>query len=318
MLTTPAFAQSEFDIMKRESLSNLEEQKNDPQALGFRLLGKLQNQWPASDPRYAQTIDEEIAGVKAVSLADVKNFYRDFYGANHGELAVVGDFDADALSKQLEARLGGWASKATFERLEDKVFNGPGGEHVVDTKDKENAVLGMGHAITLKQDDADYPAWMVLGQILGGDTGSRIWMRLRENEGLSYGAGCYTTAQQDDAVGALLCFAIVAPANLLKAKAAMLEEIKKISDGAVTDVELTRAKAGIVKQEDTNLTRDGYVAGELVDNAHYGRTMAHQAAMRAKFAAVTAADVARVAKKHMAVDRLIVISAGDMAKVNAK
>jgi zinc protease len=154
----------------------------------------------------------------------------------------------------------------------------------------------------------------MVGQVLGGDTGSRLWMRVREKEGLSYGVGAWTSADDEDATGSFGAYAIVAPANMNKAKASILEEINKIAAGDVTEAELARAKDGYAKQEDTNLSNDGYVRGQLGRNAYLGRTMAWHQALRAKVAAVTVADVARVAKKYLDPKKLVVVAAGDLAK----
>jgi zinc protease len=275
--------------------------------------------WPKGDPRYTMTIDEEIAAVKKVTLADIKAFHKEYIGAGKGELTAVGDFEVDKVTTQVEKLFSGWMSKKPFTRLGNKLFDVAGGEQIVDTKDKENAVLVMSLAIAMRSDDPDYAAWLMVGQILGGDTGSRLWMRVREKEGLSYGTGAWTSAEDQDAVGSMGTYAIVAPQNLNKAKASILDEINKIASGAdITDAELARAKDGWIKADDTNLSSDGFVRGMLGQNAYLGRTTSWQKGLRAKIAAVTLADVKRVAAKHVNAKKLVVVSAGDMAKVNAK
>src|SRR5204863_3149786 len=107
------------------------------------------------------------------------------------------------------------------------VFGVPGTSKSVEIKDKEMAQLALTHDLSMKDVDPDYPAWLMVGQILGGDTGARIWMRLREAEGLSYGSGAWTEAGTLDDVASFGAYAIVAPQNLAKAKASLLDEITK-------------------------------------------------------------------------------------------
>ncbi len=312
--TSPTFPASELEVVRQQILASLEEQRQDPSALGFLQLQRALAKWPKDDPRYTMSIDEQIEQVKKVKLDDVKAFYRDFVGAGRGELTVVGDFDADKVTAHVERLFGAWATKKPFARLPSKVFEVTAGEQTIDTKDKEMASLTMGFDVTMRSDDPDYAAWLMVGQVLGGDTGSRLWMRVREKEGLSYGVGAWTSAEDEDAVGSFGAYAIVAPANMNKAKASILEEINKIAAGDVTEAELARAKEGYAKQEDTNLSNDGYVRSQLGRNAYLGRTMAWHQALRAKVAAVTVADVARVAKKYLDPKKLIVVAAGDLAK----
>jgi zinc protease len=153
--------------------------------------------------------------------------------------------------------------------------------------------------------------------VLGGDTGSRIWMRLREKEGLSYGAGAWTFGGVLDDAGGFGGYAIVAPQNLAKAKASLLEEINRIVTAKVADDELARAKDGWIKQQDTSLSNDTYVTTMLALQTFRGRTTAESQQLRDKVRAVTTADVERVARRYLQPGKLVIVDAGDQAKAKA-
>jgi zinc protease len=153
---------------------------------------------------------------------------------------------------------------------------------------------------------------------VGGGTGSRAWMRLREHEGLSYGVQTWAWADSFDDAGGFGGYAIVAPQNLAKAKASLLEEVDKITSGKVTADELGHAKDTWIKDHDTSLSDDGYVVRMLGQQSYTGRTTQFAKELRAKILAVTADDVARVAKKYLDPKRLVVVDAGDRAKASAK
>jgi len=314
MLTSPSFPAKQFQLVVQEHLAALEQQLQDPEAVAWAMLSQLANPWPKTDPRYPMTAAEEIAAIKAVKLADIKAFYKDVVGAGHGELAIVGDFDAAAISAQVEARLGTWISKKPYARLADKVFGVAGVQKSIEIKDKEMTQLVLMHDLSMRDTSPDYAAWLMLGQTLGGDLAGRMWQRLREKEGLSYGTAAWTTAGVLDDVGSIGGFAIVAPQNLAKAKTAMLEEIAKIVAGGVTEAELAHSKETWVKAQDTQLSNDSVVTNLLAMQAYQGRTTREDAALRAKVAAVTVADVARVAKQYLKADKLIVVDAGSKPK----
>jgi zinc protease len=209
---------------------------------------------------------------------------------------------------------GAWKTKKPYARLEQKAFGVPGQQKSIDIKDKEMTTLALGEDIAMKDSDPDYPAWLMLSQVLGGDTGSRAWMRLREKEGLSYGVATWATADSEDPVGELGGYAIVAPQNLGKAKASFLEEIQKIATSRVGEEELKRAKDAWIKDQDTSLSNDNYVVQMLVRQLFHGRTNDFVKQLRGKIQAVTVADVERVAKKYLDPNRLTVVDAGDAAK----
>jgi zinc protease len=318
MLKSPSFPDKELEIVRQEQLSALEQSQQDPMSVAFRTLGQLTSQWPKGDPRYTTTIAEDIAATKSVRMAEIKQFYKDFVGAGHGELVVVGDFDAKAIAAQIEQHFGNWKTKKPYKRLESKAFGVAGTSKSVDIKDKEMTTLAISHDIQMKDTDADYPAWLMMAQVLGGDGGSRAWMRLRENEGLSYGVATWSFADAFDGVGGFGGYAIVAPQNLAKAKASLLEEIEKITASKVTDDELRRAKDTWIKDQDTGLSNDGFVVQMLANQTFRSRTNAYTKELRAKIQAVTADDIVRVAKKYLDPKRLVIVDAGDVGKQKPK
>ena len=318
IVTTPSFPDKELELVRQEQLAGLEQQLQDPGSVAFTTVSQLTSKWPKSDPRYPETAAEQIDSLKKLKLSDIKQFYKDFAGAGHGELTVVGDFDATAVSAQVEKLFAGWQTKAPYTRLDNKPWNVPGSEKSVDLKDKEQTTIAMSMDLSMRDTDADYPAWLMASQVLGGDTGSRLWMRLREHEGLSYGVSTWAYAGALDDAGGFGGYAIVAPQNLAKAKASILEELGKMSTGKVSDDELKRAKELWVKEQDTSLSNDNYVVRVLGDGLFRGRTTEFTKQLRAKVAAVTAADVERVAKKYLDPKRLTIVDAGDTAKAKAK
>ena len=318
MLKTSSFPAAQLEIVKQERLAELEEQRQNPQSVAFTVLSQLTSKWPKGDPRYAESPDEQIEDLKKVSLGDIRQFYKDFVGAGHGELAVVGDFDAAALTAQLERQFGTWKSKKPYARLVHKAFVTAGQSKSVDIRDKAQATIALGEDVEMKDSDADYPAWLMVSQVLGGDTGSRLWMRLREHEGLSYGVQSWAYADAFDPAGGFGGFAIVAPQNLAKAKASILEEVTRIVSGKIEDGELQRAKDAYIKVQDTSLANDGYVVNMLTQELYRDRTTDFAKQLRAKVTAVTPADVEKVAKARLDPSHIVIVDAGDQAKASGK
>jgi zinc protease len=317
MLISPAFPDKELEIVKQERLARLEQQLADPSAIAWATMGQLTSPWPKDDPRHVWLPAERIAAIKATSAAELRRFHRDFLGVAKAELAVIGDFDPAAIGAQAARLFGGWRSRQPYARLAQRPFNVAASTKSIDIKDKEMTQITVGHDLAMRDTDPDYPAWLLVGHILGGDASSRLWMRLREKEGLSYGAGAYTYASAEDAAGGFGAYAIVAPQNLAKAKASILEEINKIATGKVGADELARAKESWIKDQDTSLSNDGYVAYQLRNQTYLGRTTAEEKALRAKLGAVTPADIERVARKHLQPSRLVIVDAGDASKTSA-
>jgi zinc protease len=314
MMTSPTFPDKELELVRQERLASLEQQLSNPQSLAFTTFSQLMSPWTKSDPRYPETPAEQIDQIKKVKASELRQFYKDFAGAGHGELAVVGDFEPGAVSAQVEKLFATWQTKKHYARLIEKPSTAATTEKSLDIKDKENVAAVFGFGVAMKDSDPDYPAWLMLSQVLGGDTGSRLWFRLREHEGLSYGVGTWSYADALDEAGGFGGYAIFAPQNLGKAKTSLREEIAKIATGKVEDKELQHAKDAWIKEQDTNLSDDDYVMQMLSQQLFHGRTAEFTKELRAKIQAVTPADVDRVAHKWFDPKRLVFVDAGDHAK----
>ncbi|HUS29441.1 MAG TPA: insulinase family protein, partial [Kofleriaceae bacterium] len=81
MLKEPSFPAKEFEIVKQEQITSLEERKQDPMTVAFTTLSQLTSKWPKGDPRYPMSTEEQIAAIKKTTLAEVKAFYKSFVGA---------------------------------------------------------------------------------------------------------------------------------------------------------------------------------------------------------------------------------------------
>ncbi len=314
MVKNPAFAAAELDVARREQISDLEEARQDPTQLGFNLMERLVSPWPKGDPRAVSTIDDQITALRAVKPTDLRAYHQAFWGNGRGEVVAVGDFDPAQLTAELEKHFGTWKSKAAYARLADKTFGVAGSDQTIDTKDKEMALVAAMHDLAIKDDHADAPALAIASRIFGGSSGSRLWMRLREKEGYSYGVWGFLVTGDEDPAGQAGFGAILAPANLSKAKAALLEETERLVTAGVTAAEVEVAKKAWLEEQDNLLADDDSLTDVLVRGRYLGRDLTWHRDLRAKIARLTAEDVNRAIKAWVQPRRLTVISAGDLSK----
>ncbi len=130
--------------------------------------------------------------LKAAALSALKAFHKDFYGASSGQFAAVGDFDPEAIKSLAGELFGGWASAKPFKRLEDKYKPAEPLNLSLEAPDKANANIILGLNFPMRDDAPDYPALQLADFMIGGRfLNSRLAVRIRQKEGLSYGVGCY-------------------------------------------------------------------------------------------------------------------------------
>src|SRR6266566_8693075 len=92
-----------------------------------------------------------------------------------------------------------------------------GAKHRLATPDKANADYVAGELFALGDDDADYPAVVMANYIFGsGALSSRLGMRVRQKEGLSYGVGSAVSVSSFDRRASISMNAICNPQNMEK------------------------------------------------------------------------------------------------------
>lgn len=315
ILRKPSFPQNEFDKLREEYLADIEQQKTDPGALAGNTFNRITNPYQKSDPRYTMTFDEEVEAVNAVTLDQVKAFYKKFYGASNATCAVVGDFDQKQIETVIKETFGDWKSPSPYKRIENNYIPVAPKTEVVNTPDKANANYVAGYGYAMRNDHPDYPALTIGGYMLGGGfLNSRLATRIRQKEGLSYGVGGSFYASALDESGGFSARAIYNPQNVEKLEAAFKEEIEKAAKDGFTQEELTAAKSGWLQAQKVNRSGDNGVAGKLNQYLFMDRTMNWDADFEKKVENLTLADVNAAMKKYLDYSKLIVVKAGDFKK----
>jgi zinc protease len=317
VLRQPSFPQDELEQLRRSSLTSIDAQRSDPSALAGLALSRHLNPYPPEHWLYTATLDERGAQLKALSLEDVTKCYGDFYGASNSELAVVGDFDPEAVTRLAEELFGDWKSPRPYARIPRHYVQVQAANDVIVTPDKANAVLRAGMLLKLRDDNPDYPALLVGNYILGGSSDSRLVRRIREKEGLSYSVGSFLSADSFDERGVFGVYAIYAPQNRARVEAAVAEELRRALAEGFSAAEVDAGKKGLLQARQLARSNDEALAGRLASYLVLGRTLAWDQQLEDRIAALTPPDVLEALRRYLDPARLSIVKAGDFSSVAA-
>ena len=316
VLRNLTFPDKEFEILRKQTITNLEASRNDPGAQASRALALQFNPYPPGDFRAAQTLDDTIASYNAVTLAQVKDFYRQFYGASRGELAVVGDFDPTAVAWQIDAAFTGWASATPYARMKPIYSDMPAQRTRIDTPDKESGTYLARLNVPITDEHPDYPALLLANNIFGGGSGmsSRLMQRVRQKDGLTYGVSSVLNINTLDRAGRFVISATAAPQNMARVEAAIAQEIESAGKEGFTADEVASAQSGLVQQRLQSRTRDATLAAGWTQNLYAQRTYKRAQELDDALVKLSAAQVNAAFAKYIQVEKLTVVTALDEAK----
>lgn len=311
MLRTPAFPPAALDEVKRQALAGIEQQRKQPEAVAGNAIARASNPYPRGDVRYARSFDEMAAEVNAVTVDQVRDFHGRFYGAKKGEFAAVGDFDAAAVRKALEAAFGSWDAGMAYTRVPRPLVPIKPERLLIPVPDNQNATMLVKQPIPLNDADADYPALAMANFLLGGGGNSRLWKRIREGEGLSYDVRAQVEWNGVEQNSQWIGSAIFAPQNQAKVEKAFREELARAQKEGFTAQELAEGQRGLLNFRRLSRAQDGSVAGAWVRNLYLGRTFQYSAQVDEKLAKLTLEEVNAALRKYLTPEQVVSVFAGD-------
>ncbi|MGH9559585.1 MAG: M16 family metallopeptidase, partial [Bryobacteraceae bacterium] len=315
ILENPAFPESEFDQIRKARITGQQQSISEPQALAPLALNRVLSPHRKGDPRASLMPDEEIAELSAATVDDAKKFYREFAGGSNGELAIVGDFDPQSTLKLADELFGSWKSPATYERVTDPYQRIAPVDRSIETPDKQNAALFAGVRLHLGNTDPDYPALVLANYMIGGGfLNSRLAVRIRQKEGLSYGIASGLQASPIEKNGLFRIYAIFAPQNADKVVTAMKEELDRAVKDGFTPDEIAAAKSGWLQSQKVDRSEDGALARILAARDYDGRTMNWDADLEKKVGALTGGQIEDALRRDLDVASLSIVKAGDFKK----
>jgi zinc protease len=318
ILRKPRLDAKEFELLVQESTAGLESQRSEPNAMGSQAMALALDVYKKGDIRAARSLDESIAALKAAKLEQVKQFHSNYYGASHSEFALVGDFDSEAVKSQITQLFGDWKSPKAYARLKAESKAAKPGATQLEAPDKANAFYLAGLPLLLQDTQSDYVALQLANRVLGGGVKSRLLDRLRQKDGLSYGAGSQLSASSFEPSGMWVLYAIYAPQNLAKLKAGVQEELAKFVKDGITAEELTDAKKGWQEERKISRAQDRALAAGHVAQTAANRTLAFVEKVDAQIEATTLEEVNTAIRKTFDPSKFFNVYAGDFAAAAKK
>lgn len=315
VLKEASFPADEFSKLKQETLTGLEFGKKDPQTVATDKLQEHMRRYPLDDPRTRPTSQETLMMVEATTREASLDYYKRFVGGAYGQIVVVGDFDATEVKTLLEKEFGNWRAAVPYTRIPDETAPVKPADFVVNTPDKENAMFLAVQPLSVNDDHPDNAGLILANYIYGANPGSRLFSRVREKEGLSYGVGSQLNVPTFERGGSMLLYAIAAPANMEKVLASVKDETTKIMKEGFSADEVAKAKTAWLQERQAGRASDRNVASTWAGLMHAKRTFAFSQKYDDAVAAVTAEQVNAAFRNHVDLSKMTFVRALDESKL---
>lgn len=308
----PSFADKELERLRTERLTSLLQIRDNPPAIGATAFPRLVY---GETHRYGTGLAGTAATLASFTADDLRAFHAAHYQPANAHLIVVGDVQPDAVMASLEKSFGGWqatTSTAPAARAFETPKAGARTVYLIDKPGAAQSVIRIGW-VGVARSTPDYYALQVLNTILGGSFTSRLNTNLRETHGYAYGAG--SAFDMRAAAGPFFAAANVQTDKTAESITEFFNELARIGTVPADELEKAKNYVALGFPQDFETTQD--IAAQLSEQVIYGLPDGYFDGYMAKIQAVTAADVARVAKTYITPDRFAVVVVGDLKTIEA-
>lgn len=305
-LQNPTFPKDQVEKLRAQILTGLAiraQDTSDMASLVFDELLYAGHPYSRADEGWPET-------VQAITLDDLSEFHRKYYGPRGMVISIVGAVEPEKAASEVEQILGSWQNEAQEDAPELPEFKPPTEtvkkHHSIPGKSQSDIVMG---TYGPKRNDPEYMSASLGNNILGqfGLMG-RIGDVVREQSGLAYYA--YSSLSAGIGPGAWYVSAGVNPANVENAAALITQELKRYVDDGISPEELADSQANFVGRLPLSLESNGGVAGSILNIERFDLGLDYYRQYADMVKAVTVKDVCETAYKYIDPERLVIATAG--------
>jgi zinc protease len=304
----PAFPESELGKYKQREMSDLEQQLANP---GFLAQQAYRRVLYGDAPLGVTSASKE--SVDKVSVADLKKFHDDHYRPGNTIMGITGDFHAEEMKATIEKYFGSWSGAA---EPSVKINATPKEEAakitLVDRPNSVQTFFDIGDR-TIRRTDPDFYALAVMNQVEGGGAQARLFLDLREEHSLTYGA--YSRSNTDIYPGDWFASSSVRTKVTAEAMERFTFEFKKIRNEPVPADELDEARHTMVAGFALSLEQPAQLLNYFTTREYYGLPKDYWDKYPDHIFAVDQAAVQAAAKKFIDLDHMQWIAVGDRKQI---
>ncbi len=312
VLMNADFKQEELEKIKTQTVSGLQTQKDDPDAISENVKSVLN--FGKGHP-YGEITTEESVG--KITLEKCNNYYKTYFRPNVAYLAVVGDVTLAEIKPLIEKYFGAW-QKANVPTSTYAMPVAPAKTRVavINKAGAVQSVINVTYPVDLKPNSDDVIKARVMNTILGAGFSSRLFLNLREKNGYTYGS--YSSLNNDVLVGEFSAYAKVRNSVSDSALTEIMNELNRMRTEKVPQDELEGIKNYLIGNFAISLEDPATVAKFAINIERYHLPKDYYTNYLKNLSAITADDVFAMAQKYIRPENATILVVGDREEISKK
>ncbi len=233
MVLNPLFDKDDIEKERLVILEELKMYEDSPEDLAYDLL--IENIYKG-DPLGMNIIGTEKS-LEGIGRKEIVEYFEKYYVPNNSVISVCGNFDFEEMINKLEEKFKNWDSKEVNIEVDKAKFTPCS---IAKNKDTEQVNIAVSLEAIGVEDIKEVYALSVINTVFGGSISSRLFQKIREEQGLVY--SIYSSQSLYKKCGEVGIYASMSKENLKQVYKMILDEIKDLKKNYLTDKEIKESK----------------------------------------------------------------------------
>lgn len=269
LLQNPAFRDDKIDLAKITARSSIS-RRND-QVGG--IIGREYNRL-VYGPNHPYARLTEYATIENISKQDMIDFHKKYFVPNGTIVAFWGDFKTDEMKSKVEKAFGGWARReVSYPSVPEPRMASQRAVNFIKKDDVNQSNIAIGHVGGLLK-DPESALLNLADQAFGGAFASRLFKKVRSEEGLAYSVFSFW-GESWDYPGLFRMGGSTKSNTTVKMVRSVLKEFEDVVNNGITDAELKFAKESFLNSYVFEFDTKGEIINRLIMLEFYGYPKDH-------------------------------------------
>lgn len=264
ILKNPAFRDDKIDLAKVAARSAISRRNDQVMAIAAREFNRL-----IYGPNHPYARMTEYTTIENITKQDLIDFHKKYYAPNNMMLALWGDFSTADMRAKVELAFGGWERKeVALPPVPQPRLASQKTVNYIKKDDVNQSNIYIGHLGGLLN-DPEGSQLNVADEALGGAYASRLFKKVRTEQGLAYSVGSFW-GESYDYPGVFRMSGSTKSGSTLKMVRSIITEFENFIKNGITDEELKYAKDSYLNSFVFRYDTKGKVINELMTLEYYG------------------------------------------------
>lgn len=306
LIMNPEFRQDKIDLARNQSLESMRRRWDQPYQVAMLLFNE---KLYGADSPYGRRATP--ASLQAVAREDLLDFHRRYFAPGNLALGITGDISQKEARAALERVFKSWPKKTVAIPEVPPLAEKADGTVYYAAKDTPQGNVWMGHLGIAARSPDEFKVKVMNDILGGGGFTARLMKELRSNRGLTYGIYGGVSEGIGRERGAFRIGSQLKADRFVEAIDLVKSIIRDMQDNPVSDEEIATAKNSLVNSFVFRFEQKGQILSQFMQLKLDGYPDDYLDAYIENIRAVSKADVREAARKHMDLEKMIIVVVGD-------